>query len=252
MPPSPKSAARDAIRAGLEHAIGEKYEILRWIGGGGMAEVFLARHRIHGALFAVKVLSDQLAGEPAIVARFVEEARTATTLRGHPNIAEIFDIGDGSGLHYLIMPYVEGEDLKGYLDRHGRLSGPEALHVIRQVTEALVWAGDRNVVHRDLKPSNIRIDRSGRAIVLDFGIAKANDVPTMLTRPGERLGTPFYMSPEQIKGEKCDARSDLYSLGVTFFELLSGRKPFTGDTLQAIDLRMFTSRPRCCEPWFRT
>ncbi len=236
MPPSPKSAARDAIRAALQHTIGEKYEILQWIGGGGMAEVFLARHRIHGALFAVKVLSDQLAGEPAIVARFVEEARTATTLRGHPNIAEIFDIGDSSGLHYLIMPYVEGEDLKNYLERHGRLKGPEALQVIVQVTEALVWAGERNVVHRDLKPSNIRIDRSGRAIVLDFGIAKANDVPTTLTRPGERLGTPFYMSPEQIKGEKCDARSDLYALGITFFELLAGRKPFTGDNLQQIDM----------------
>lgn len=229
------TAARNATRAALHQLIGDKYEILQWIGGGGMAEVFLARHRTHGALFAVKVLAEQLAGEPKIVARFTEEARTAATLGGHPNIAEIFDIGEGSGLHYLIMPYVEGEDLSTYLERQGRLSNAEALHVVRQVAEALVWAGDRRVVHRDLKPSNIRIDRSGRAIVLDFGIAKAGDVPRALTRAGEKMGTAYYMSPEQIRGEVCDPRSDLYSLGVIFFELLSGMKPFTGETLLAVE-----------------
>jgi serine/threonine-protein kinase len=236
MPSAPHSATRNAIRAALHQLIGDKFEILQWIGGGGMAEVFLARHRTHGALFAVKVLSEQLAGDPKIVARFIEEARTAATLGGHPNIGEIFDIGEGAGLHYLIMPYVEGEDLSSYLERHGRLSNAESLDVIRQVTEALVWAGERHVVHRDLKPSNVRIDRSGRAIVLDFGIAKAGDVPSALTRAGETLGTPYYMSPEQIKGETCDPRSDLYSLGVIFFETLSGLKPFTGDTLRAIEL----------------
>lgn len=229
------SASRNAIRAALHQLIGDKYEVLQWIGGGGMSEVYLAKHRTHGALFAVKVLSESLAGEPKIVARFMEEARTAASLSGHPNIAGIFDVGEAAGIYYLIMPYVEGEDVSRYLERHGRLNGQESLHIIRQVTEALVWAGARNVVHRDLKPSNIRIDRSGRVLVLDFGIAKAGDIPSPLTSAGETMGTPYYMSPEQIRGELCDSRSDLYSLGIIFFELLSGQKPFTADTLRAIE-----------------
>jgi serine/threonine-protein kinase len=230
------NASRNAIRAALHQVLGDKYEILQWIGGGGMAEVFLARHRAHGALFAVKVLSEQLADEPEIVARFMDEARTAATLGGHPNIAPVYDVGEWGSLHYLIMPYIEGEDLKSYLERRGRLHPTEAVTIIRQVAEALVWAGERRFVHRDLKPANIRIDMSGRAIVLDFGIAKAGDAPSARTRAGETLGTPYYMSPEQIRAEPCDHRSDLYSLGVIFFELLTGMKPFTGDSYRAIEI----------------
>ncbi len=230
------NASRNAIRAALHQLIGDKYEIQQWIGGGGMAEVFLARHRTHGALFAVKVLNDQLAEEPQIVARFMDEARTSATLGGHPNIAPVFDVGEAGSLHYLIMPYIEGEDVKSYLERHGRLSQEEAVTIVRQVADALVWASERRIVHRDLKPANIRIDRSGRAIVLDFGIAKAGDAPSARTRANETLGTPYYMSPEQIRAEPCDHRSDLYSLGVIFFELLSGMKPFTGDSYRAIEI----------------
>jgi serine/threonine protein kinase len=230
------NASRNAIRAALHQVLGDKYEILEWIGGGGMAEVFLARHRAHGGLFAIKVLAEALADEPEIVARFMDEARTAATLGGHPNIAPVFDVGEWGSLHYLIMPYIEGEDLKSYLERHGRLTPPEAVAIIRQVAEALVWAGERRFVHRDLKPANIRIDSSGRAVVLDFGIAKAGDAPSARTRAGETLGTPYYMSPEQIRAEPCDHRSDLYSLGVIFFELLTGMKPFTGDSYRAIEI----------------
>ena len=230
------NASRNAIRAALHQVLGDKYEILQWIGGGGMAEVFLARHRLHGALFAIKVLAEQLADEPEIVARFMDEARTAATLGGHPNIAPVYDVGEWGTLHYLIMPYIEGEDVKSYLERRGRLHPSEAVTIIRQVAEALVWAGDRRFVHRDLKPANIRIDTSGRVIVLDFGIAKAGDAPSARTRAGETLGTPYYMSPEQIRAEPCDHRSDLYSLGVIFFELLTGMKPFTGDSYRAIEI----------------
>lgn len=237
-------AARNAVRETLNRLVGDKYEIQQWIGGGGMAEVFLARHCVTGAEFAVKVLNDQLAGEPRIVARFIEEARTAATLGGHPNIASVFDIGEGEGVHFLVMPYVEGEDLKSYLKERGRLSVPETLEVIKQVAEALTWACERNVVHRDLKPSNIRLDCSGRAMVIDFGIAKVADVPSGLTQQGETLGTPYYMSPEQIKGEKCDHRSDLYSLGIMFFELLTGDKPLKGDTLAEIQLAHVNVPPR--------
>lgn len=237
------TAARNALRGALHQLIGDKYEILHWIGGGGMAEVFLAQHRTTGGLFAVKVLSESLAQEPRVVARFVEEARTAATLSGHPNIVPIFDVGEGCGLNFLIMPYVDGEDVKHVLERQGRLGNDESACIVMQVAEALIWASDRGVVHRDLKPANIRIDRSGRALVLDFGIAKAQDVPTGLTSTGETLGTPYYMSPEQIRAEACDVRSDLYSLGVMFFELLSGLKPFTGDTYRAIEVGHTSKQP---------
>ena len=236
--------ARDQTLDLLASVIGEKYEVLQWIGGGGMADVFLARHRVHGGLFAVKVLADHLAGDPIVVERFLQEARTAASLSGHTNIVPIFDVGQEQGLHYLIMQYVEGEDLAGYLEREDALSPVQAVQVVAQVTKALIWAHSKGVVHRDLKPANIRLDRYGRVIVLDFGIAKASDVPTALTSAGERLGTPFYMAPEQIRGEPCDARSDLYSLGVVLFELLTGRRPFTGETYRAIeDAQLYNPAP---------
>jgi eukaryotic-like serine/threonine-protein kinase len=234
---------REQVQAQLADALREKYEIVKWIGGGGMAQVYLARHRIHGALFAVKVLSLDLAQDERIVARFVQEARTAATLAGHPNIVPIFDIAAANGLYFLIMQYVEGEDLLTHLKAHKRLSPAEAWKVIRQVADALVWACAKNVIHRDLKPSNLYMDQNGRIVVLDFGIAKAADVPGNLTLSTERLGTPFYMSPEQIRGEHCDTRSDLYSLGIVFFELLAGRKPFEGDTYREIELAHIEKPP---------
>jgi serine/threonine-protein kinase len=234
---------RDQTQGLLAGALSEKYEILRWLGGGGMADVFLARHRIHGALFAVKVLSADLAQDERIVARFVQEARTAANLSGHPNIVPIFDIGAENGLYYLIMQYVEGEDLAKHLKRSQKISPNDAAKIICQVADALVWASAKGVVHRDLKPSNLYLDRNGRIIVLDFGIAKAADVPTVLTMATERLGTTYYMSPEQIRGEACDTRSDLYSLGVVFFELLSGRKPFEGDSARAVELAHVQTAP---------
>jgi serine/threonine-protein kinase len=234
---------RSNLQAALAALIGDKYEVERWIGGGGMAEVFLTRRRAHGGRFAVKVLAEHLAGDAKVVARFLAEARTAVALSGHPNIAPIFDVGEGGGVYYLIMPYVEGEDVSRYLERHGRLSEAETVCIVEQVAEALVWAADRKVVHRDLKPSNIRIDRSGRVVVLDFGIAKAGDVPSALTTQGETPGTPYYMSPEQIRGEPCEPPSDLYSLGVVFFELLTGRRPFEGDSPRAIETAHLNQAP---------
>src|SRR5579875_2916626 len=210
----------------LESLLGDKYHVIRRIGGGGMAQVFLARHRGHGGAFAIKVLAAHLAEDPRIVARFEQEARTAAALSGHPNIVPIFDIGQGNGLHYIIMQFVSGEDMGSYLRRNGKLTPVDAANVIAQATEALIWAESRHVVHRDLKPANMLLDTAGRLTILDFGISKAADIADGLTRPGESVGTPYYMSPEQIRGQACDARSDLYSLGVVFFELLSGRHPF--------------------------
>ncbi len=227
------SDEQQAIQS-LQHAIGERYDVLERIGGGGMAEVYLARHRLHGGFCAVKVLADHLARDESIVSRFLQEARTAAALEGHPNIVRIVDIGQSNGLYYLLMPYVDGEDLESYLERRGRLTVEDACYVIRQVAEGLAWAHQRGVVHRDLKPANVRLDPRGGITVLDFGIAKAQALGTM-TQVGEKLGTSYYMSPEQIRGESVDHRSDLYSLGVMFYELLTGERPFTGETHFAIE-----------------
>ena len=233
----------DQQSAELERAVGNKYEVLRRIGGGGMAEVFLARHRVHGGFVAIKVLASHLARDPSIVARFEQEARTAASLSGHPNIVPIFDIGKENGLYYLIMEYVSGEDLGSYLRREGKLQPPFAANIIAQTAEGLSWSASKSVVHRDLKPSNILLDVTGRAILLDFGISKITDIADGLTRPGESLGTPFYMSPEQIRGEGCDIRSDLYSLGVVFFELLTGSRPFENESSAAVQMAHLATPP---------
>ena len=195
-----------------------------------MAHVFVARHRRHGGLVAVKVLRSDLAENTEIVQRFVQEARTAATLDGHPNVISIIDIGGFDGTYYLLMPFLIGEDLGKYLKREGKLNPNDAANVITQTLRGFGWAHEKGVVHRDIKPSNLFLDQNGRIVVVDFGIAKVRDVPTLQTKADVRLGTTYYMSPEQIRGEPCDARSDLYSLGVVFYELLSGRRPFSGTT----------------------
>jgi eukaryotic-like serine/threonine-protein kinase len=225
----------------LQEVLGNKYHVLCSIGGGGMAQVYLARHRLHGGLFAVKVLVDHLAQDPRVVARFEQEARMAATLASHPNIVPIFDIGSGGGLHYMIMQFIAGEDLAGYLRREGRLSLPDAANTVAQAAEALSCAEARRIVHRDLKPANMLLDESGRIKLFDFGISRISDFADGLTRPGESVGTPFYMSPEQIRGEACDIRSDLYSLGVVFFELISGRRPFENESATAIQIAHLSS-----------
>jgi serine/threonine-protein kinase len=208
-----------------------------------MAQVYLARHRFHGGLFAIKVLAEHLAGDPSIVSRFEHEARMAASLANHPNIVPIFDIGEGNGLHYLVMQFIPGEDLASFLCREGPIPLPAAANVIAQATEALSCAEARHIVHRDLKPANMLLDETGRIKLLDFGIARIVDTSNSLTLPGESLGTPYYMSPEQVRGEPCDIRSDLYALGVVFFELLSGHKPFENESASAVQIAHLTMPP---------
>jgi eukaryotic-like serine/threonine-protein kinase len=227
----------------LAKVVGYKYQILCRIGGGGMAQVYLARHRRSTGLFAIKVLAEHLCQDVHIVGRFEQEAKLAASLASHPNIVPIFDVGEGEGLHYLIMQFVTGEDLASFVRREGRLSPFAAANVIAQATEALSCAEAKHIVHRDLKLANMLLDENGRVKLLDFGISKIADVADGLTRPGETLGTPFYMSPEQIRGESCDIRSDLYSLGVVFFELLSGRRPFESESAMAIQMAHLNTPP---------
>jgi len=227
----------------LMDAVGNKYQVLCHIGGGGMAQVYLARHRFHGGLFAIKVLAEHLADDPIIVSRFEHEAQMAASLSSHPNIVPIFDIGEGNGLHYLVMQFIAGEDMASFLRREGRLAVPAATNVISQVTEGLSCAEARHIVHRDLKPANMLLDETGRIKLLDFGIARIADASHDLTRPGETVGTPHYMSPEQVRGEPCDIRSDLYTLGLVFFELLTGHKPFESESGPAVQIAHLSKSP---------
>jgi len=208
-----------------------------------MASVFIARHKRTGGLVAVKVLADELAEVPEIVERFIQEARTAATLDGHPNVISIFDIGDSNGMYYLLMPFLVGEDVGKYLKREGRLSPNDAANVISQTLHGLNWAHRKGVVHRDIKPANLYLDQNGRVVVVDFGIAKLRDVPSLQTQANVRLGTTYYMCPEQIRGDACDGRSDLYTLGVVFYELLTGKRPFVGSTEQEVLTGHLERRP---------
>lgn len=227
-------SSREHIQQRLASAVGDRYDVLDWIGGGGMAGVYLARHRIHGGFCAIKVLAEHYSHDENLVASFMQEARTAASLEGHPHIVRILDIAANDGLYYLIMNFIEGEDVSSYLERTGHLSPIETASVIWQVADALAWAHERGVVHRDLKPANIRLDSRGQVVVMDFGIAKVGETPSALTQMGATVGTPYYMSPEQIMGSGVDARSDLYALGVIGYQLVTGKRPFEGANHQAI------------------
>jgi len=208
-----------------------------------MSQVYLARHRLHGGLVAIKVLAEHLAQDSSIVSRFQREARMTASLGNHPNIVPVFDIGEGNGLYFLVMQFIPGEDLAHYLKRTGRLPLQQAANVIAQVAEALSCAEARRIVHRDLKPANMLLDENGRIKLLDFGISRIADLSDGLTRPGESMGTPYYMSPEQIRGETCDIRSDLYSLGIVFFELLTGKRPFELESTVGIQMAHLNTAP---------
>ncbi len=233
----------EQIRERLAAAIGERYEVLEPIGVGGMATVFLTRHRMHGGFCAVKVLADHLAQQEPLVKSFLTEAQASATLDGHPNIVDIIDIDQRDGLYYMVMKYIEGEDLSSYLNRKGALPWKQSAYIAAQVADGLAYAHDRGVIHRDLKPSNVRISVHGGVTVLDFGIAKIGQTPSTFTEMGARAGTPHYMAPEQIRGQSVDHRSDLYGLGVMLYQMALGRRPFDGENREAIWFAHATDEP---------
>jgi eukaryotic-like serine/threonine-protein kinase len=226
------------IGARLSILLAGKYLVLRLIGIGGMASVYLVRHRIHYGLFAVKVLHPALAGQPELLDRFRREGLLCARLAGHPNIAPVLDVGEGDGLHYLLMPYIRGEDLDHLLVRTGPFSFDDAMLAAIQVNDALLYAWSNGILHGDLTPGNIRLNEFGQFILVDFGLASAglsprNPVLSLSTTP--RPGTPLYMSPERILCDRIDIRSDLYALGAILYELLTGQAAFRGDTLAQIE-----------------
>src|SRR3989454_9276198 len=224
----------------LRETLAERYAIEREIGRGGMATVYVAQDLKHHRPVAVKVLHPDLAANLG-PERFLREIQIAARLQ-HPHILPLYDSGQGAGLLYYVMPYVEGESLRRRLEREKRLPVDDALEIARAVAAALDYAHRHHVVHRDIKPENVML-HEGEAMVTDFGIAKAVSpaAATSLTQTGMAVGTPAYMSPEQASGEiELDGRSDVYSLGCLVFEMLAARTPYTGPTAQAIIAHAFT------------
>src|SRR5215472_16868449 len=208
--------------------VGNRFEILQLLGEGGMGAVYKAHDRELEKDVALKLIRAELERNPEILQRFKHEIILARQIT-HRNVIRIFDIGQADGHKYITMEYLEGRDLRVVLREKGKLPPEEAAKIVLQICRALEAAHGEGVVHRDLKPQNIMLDANGRAYVMDFGIARSAYLPGM-TQTGALIGTPEYMSPEQAKGEKLDERSDLFSLGVIFYELLVGNSPYYSDT----------------------
>jgi serine/threonine protein kinase/Flp pilus assembly protein TadD len=226
----------ESVKAALE----SRYSIERELGRGGMATVYLAQDFRHGRSVAVKVLHPELASALGSD-RFLREIRLAARLN-HPHILPLFDSGDAGGFLFYVMPYIEGESLRDRMNREGQLTLEDSLHIGRAVAGALDYAHRNQIVHRDIKPENIMLNE-GEPMVMDFGIAKAVTAAgsDTLTQTGMVIGTPAYVSPEQAAGEvEIDGRSDQYSLGCVLFEMLTGKRPFTGPTVQAVLTKRFT------------
>ncbi len=219
------------------------YHLLRRLGCGAMAEVYLAEQKSLQRQVALKVLSPELAGDATYVQRFQHEARAAAALV-HANIVQIYEVGHDRGNHFIAQEYVAGRNLGELIERQGQVEPGLALDILRQVASALHKAAECSIVHRDIKPENIMIGRSGDVKVADFGLARVDESQgAKLTQVGVTMGTPLYMSPEQIEGRPVDSRSDLYSLGVTAFHMLTGEPPFKGDTPLSVAVQHINSQP---------
>jgi eukaryotic-like serine/threonine-protein kinase len=217
-----------------------RYRIVRKLGTGGMANVYLAEDEVLGRRVAIKILNDRHAGDDQFVERFRREAKNAASL-SHPNIVSIYDRGEAEGTYYIAMEYLDGRSLKELIVARGPAPVNVASDYARQILAALRFAHRHGIVHRDIKPHNVLVDAEGRLKVTDFGIARAG--ASQMTEAGSIIGTAQYLSPEQAKGAPVDQTSDLYSVGVVLYELLTGVVPFTGDTPVEIAMKHLSSAP---------
>src|SRR5207244_3809508 len=224
-----------------ETIIDGRYRGISRVGSGGMADVYLAQDTLLGREVAVKVLHHQFAEDQEFVERFRREASSAAAL-SHPNIVGIFDRGEWNGTYYIAMEYVAGRSLKSIVREVGAFDPAIAIEIVVQILRAAQFAHRRGVIHRDLKPHNVILDQEDRARVTDFGIARAGASDMTLT--GSIMGTAQYLSPEQAQGHAVSAASDLYSIGVVLYELLTGAVPFEGETAVAIAFKQVSAQPR--------
>jgi serine/threonine protein kinase/tetratricopeptide (TPR) repeat protein len=230
---NPSAAAGSAAQISAGTILGTRYEIINLLGQGGMGAVYKAKDRELERLVALKVIRPEFAAQPETLHRFKQELILARQIT-HKNVIRIFDLGEADGIKFITMEFIEGHDLKAQMVSEGKLPYEETVRIMDQVGNALEAAHAEGVVHRDLKPQNIMLDKSGKAAVMDFGIARSIEPGAMtMTQTGMLVGTPDYMSPEQVMGEKVDARSDLFTFGVILYELLTGATPYKADSVQA-------------------
>ena len=215
--------------------INDRYEIIKSIGEGGMANVYLGYDTILDRNVAIKVLRGDLANDEKFVRRFQREALSASSL-AHPNIVEMYDVGEDEGTYYIVMEFVDGKTLKQLLKKRGTLTLSEAIDIMSQLTDGMAHAHDSYIIHRDLKPQNIMIKDDGQIKITDFGIAMALN-STQLTQTNSVMGSVHYLPPEQASGKGCTIKSDIYSMGIIFYELLTGSLPFKGDNAVEIALK---------------
>ena len=207
--------------------INERYEILKSIGEGGMANVYLAHDTILDRDVAVKVLRGDLENDEKFIRRFQREAKSVSDLTS-PNIVEVYDVGEEEGQHYIVMEYIDGKTLKQLVQKRGALTVPEVIDIMSQLTDGLGQAHDAYIIHRDIKPQNIMILDNGIIKITDFGIAMSMNA-TQLTQTNSVMGSVHYLPPEQAGGKGATTKSDIYSAGILMYELLTGSVPFKGD-----------------------
>ena len=222
--------------------LGKRYEVLSKVGAGGMADVYKGRDRMLNRYVAIKVLKKEYKEDENFVRKFRSEAQAAAGLM-HPNIVNVYDVGEDRGLYYMVMELVEGITLKEYIERKGRLSHKEVISIAIQMCTGIGIAHAADIIHRDIKPQNIIISNDGKVKVTDFGIAKAT---TSNTVSSNAMGSVHYTSPEQARGGFSDQRSDIYSLGITLYEMVTGQVPFDGDSTVSVAIKQI-GRASCRE-----
>ena len=230
----------------MDKMIAERYMLVSLLGEGGMADVYLAIDTILNREVAIKILRGELSKDPVTLLRFQREASAVSKLN-HPNVVDVYDVGEYEGKHYIVMEYIRGRTLKQLISQRGALHKEEAVNIMKQLTSAVEHAHENHIIHRDIKPQNILVKDDGTIKITDFGIALAHDA-VQLTQNDAVLGSAHYLAPETTRGEAPTVQVDIYALGIVFYELLTGSVPFKGDNPVQIAMKHLREEiPSVCE-----